>query len=111
MTKDQLKGRLLKIVVGKDRLPEDSWRSGERADVLEEATNEGIHQAKVVVHEVFEQHRGNLRMVSATAQVCQEEAIARLLADLIGYDLLPDEAFSIGEADTLGWSKAKERWP
>ena len=53
LTKDQLKGHLLKIVVGKDRSPDDSWRLGERADVLEEATDEDIHQAKVVVHEVF----------------------------------------------------------
>jgi hypothetical protein len=35
--------------------------------------------------------------VSATAQVCQEEAMARLLADLLDYDLLPAEAFAIGE--------------
>ena len=36
-------------------------------------------------------------MVSATAQICQEEAIARLLADQLNYDLLLAEAFAIGE--------------
>ena len=97
LTKEQRKARLVKMVVGKDRLPEEPWRSGESTGVLNEATNEDIHQAKVAVHEVFEQHRGNLRMVSATAQVCQEEAMARLLADLIDYDLLLAEAFAIGE--------------
>jgi hypothetical protein len=84
------------IVVGKDRSCEDSWRSGERA-VLAEATNEDIHLAKIAVHEIFEQHRGDLRMVSATAQICQEEAIARLLADQLNYDLLLAETFAIGE--------------
>ena len=65
--------------------------------MLAEATNEDIHLAKVAVHEIFEQHRGDLRMVSATAQICQEEAIARLLADQLNYDLLLAEAFAIGE--------------
>jgi hypothetical protein len=96
VTAEQLKARLVKIVVGKDRSTEDSWRSGERP-VAAEATNECIHKVKVAVHEVFEQQRGNLRMVSASAQVCQEEGMARLLADLLEYDLLPAEAFAIGE--------------
>ena len=52
---------------------------------------------RCVVHEIFEQHRGDLRMVSATAQLCQEEAMAYLLADLLDYELLPKEAFAIGE--------------
>ena len=39
------------------------------------------------MHETFKQNRGNLRMVSSTAQVCQEEAIAYLLAGLLGYEL------------------------
>jgi hypothetical protein len=96
LTREQLKARLVTIVVGKDRSCEDSWRSGERA-VLAEATNEDIHLAKIAVHEIFEQHRGDLRMVSATAQICQEEAIARLLADQLNYDLLLAETFAIGE--------------
>ena len=86
------------MLVGKDRPLDESWRSGKaNGAVLTVATSEDIHEAKVVVHEVFEQHRGNLRMVSATAQVCQEEAIALLLADQLDYDLLPAEAFAIGE--------------
>ena len=96
LNKDELKARLQKIVIGKGRSYMDSWRSGERP-VLVEATNEDIHDVKVAVHEVFEQGRGDIRMVSETAQCCQEEAMARLLADLLDYDLLPTEAFAIGE--------------
>jgi hypothetical protein len=96
LTKEELKARLLKIVVGKERPPDESWRSGEDP-VLAEATLEDCHETKVAVHEVFEQQRGDLRMVSATARVCQEEGMARLLADLLGLDLLPTEAFTIGE--------------
>lgn len=82
--------------MGKYRSYEASWRSGEPA-VATEATNEDVNQAKIAVHEAFQQHRGDLRMVSSTAQVMQEEAIAYLLADLLGYELLPGEAFAIGE--------------
>ena len=51
----------------------------------------------MAAHEVIEQNKGDLRMVSATAQVSQEEAMARLLADLLGYDLMLSEAFEIGK--------------
>ena len=96
LSKDELKARLIKMVVDKGRSPEASWRSGEPA-VASKVINEDGHAVKVAVHEVFEQNKGNLRMVSETAQICQEEGMARLLADLLDYDLLPAEAFAIGE--------------
>ena len=34
LTKEQRKARLVKMVVGKDRLPEEPWRSGESTGVL-----------------------------------------------------------------------------
>ena len=60
------------------------------------ATNEGYHLVKVGVHEVYEQNKGGVRMISETAQLMQDEAIVYVLADLIGYDLLPAEAFALG---------------
>ena len=96
LSKEQLKDRLRKIIVGKDRSPEDSWRSGEPAVAIQ-GSLEDIHEAKVAAHEIYEQNHGNIRMVSATSQACQEEAVARLLADQMDYDLLPAEAFAIGE--------------
>ena len=60
------------------------------------ATNEGYHLVKVGVHEVYEQNKGGVRMISETAQLMQDEAIVYVLADLIGYDLLPHEAFALG---------------
>ena len=58
--KEELKARLCKIVVGKDRCPKDRWRSGEPA-VRILGCNEDLHQAKVVAHEVFEQNRAPAR--------------------------------------------------
>ena len=47
---------------------------------------------------LFEKHRADVRWVSETAQLDQEEALAYLLADLLDYELLPDEARTIGWA-------------
>jgi hypothetical protein len=42
----QLKARLLKLVVGKERSPEESWRSGESAVAIQGCL-EDVHQVKV----------------------------------------------------------------
>ena len=97
LSKEEMKARAVKIIVGRGRSTDDSWRSGEPPVAGFEANNEDIHEAKVVAQEIFEQHRGDIRMVSETAQLMQEEGIARILADQLDYDLLHAEAFAIGE--------------
>ena len=66
--------------------------------VAAEATNALVHACKVVVITLFEKQRADVRWVSETAQLDQEEALAYLLADLLDYELLPDEARAIGWA-------------
>ena len=66
-------------------------RSG-RGSVPIEATNELLHLAKTVVLELYEQRRSEVRWVKETAQLDQEEALAYLLADLLDYELLPEES-------------------
>ena len=66
--------------------------------IASEATNELVHLVKIVVLELFEQRRAEVRMVSETARIDQEEAVAYLLGDLLDYELLPDEARAIGKA-------------
>jgi hypothetical protein len=63
-----------------------------------EAINELVHALKVIVHDLFETRRSEVRWVSETAQLDQEEALAYLLADLLDYELLPEEAHPIGNA-------------
>jgi hypothetical protein len=75
----------------------DPVRSGERP-IASEATNDLVFLAKTVVLELFEQRRSEVRMVSETARLDQEEAVAYLLGDVLGYELLPAEARPIGKA-------------
>jgi hypothetical protein len=72
-------------------------RSGERP-IATEATYDLVFLAKTVVLELFEQRRSEVRMVSETARLDQEEAVAYLLGDLLDYELLPEEARPIGKA-------------
>jgi hypothetical protein len=60
-------------------------------------TNHLISVAKAVVAELFAKSRERVRRLSESTQLDKEEALAYLLADLGGHELLPDEARSIGK--------------
>ena len=86
--------RAIALVLGGHGEPEASGKP----PIATVASNELVHHAKIVVSELFEQRRAEVRMLSETARFDQEEALAYLLADLLGYELLADEARTIGKA-------------
>jgi hypothetical protein len=61
-----------------------------------EVTNALSWDIRAVLHEVYSTRRSSVRWVNGTQQLDQEEALAFVLAHLRGYELLPDEARSIG---------------
>jgi hypothetical protein len=95
LDKEDVTERAIALLLGGHGEPEASGKPA----IASVASNELVHHAKIVVLELFEQRRAEVRMLSETARLDQEEALAYLLADLLGYELLADEARTIGKAD------------
>jgi len=68
-----------------------------REPEVETLTNQLVYDARTAVHEVFATSRSSVRRVRESQQLDQEEALAYVLAHLLGHQIMGEEARKIGE--------------
>ena len=93
MTTEKLTTVVEKLCVGGKGYP----TTGGDGAVVKVVTNELVWLIRVILFDLFTNRRSSVRWVKETQQLDQEEGLALTLAHLLGYELLPEEARTIGE--------------
>ena len=92
LSTERLTATVEEVCVGGTGRPE----TGRNGAIVQAASNALVWNIMVAIHQLYSARRSAVRWVTSTSQLDQEEALAYVLAQLLCYELLPEEARSIG---------------
>ena len=94
---EKLTSTIEKVCVGGTGYPV----TGRNGAIVTTVTNALLWDIRTLLYNLYSMRRSSVCLVKSTQQLDQEEALVCVLADMCGYELLPQEARKVGEQARL----------